>query len=505
MKSQDAERAGSHSAWWSKPGDDPWAPPESLRPVPPSVAAGRPAEPPGGDTPSPEAADAAGTPGGRGAPAVPPAPDDPGAVPASPVPGGAAAPASHGASGAAGGWGEPSGGPEYPWAPPAEEREVPGRRARERARRGLGSLIAVGLVAGLVGGGVGWFASSQTNERIGGSYVELPTAQKGTTDRPPGTVASIAEAVLPAVVSISVSTESEEDTGSGFVIRPDGYILTNHHVVASALDGGTIEVRFPDARTATAKIVGQPDAQSDLAVIKVDGMSGLVAARLGNSDSVVVGDPVVAIGSPLGLAGTVTSGIISAKDRPVTAGGGREGESSFINALQTDAAINPGNSGGPLVNGRGEVIGVNSAIATLGGGPFGGGQQGNIGLGFAIPINQAKNIAEQIINKGRAVHPVLGVSLDPTYQGVGARIIDDSQARGGQRPVLPGSPAEKAGLQPGDVIVQVDDRRITTSTELVVTIRDKAPGSTVKITYKRGSETRTVDVTLATDAQLNQR
>jgi putative serine protease PepD len=220
-------------------------------------------------------------------------------------------------------------------------------------------------------------------------------------------------------------------------------------------------------------------------VVRVD-RKDLPTATLGDSTDLQVGDPVIAFGSPLGLSGTVTTGIISALDRPVTTTDA--GEASYISAIQTDAAINPGNSGGPLVDQRGRVVGITSAIATLS-------QQsgGSIGLGFAIPITQARQIAEQLIDNGQAQYPVVGVVLDLTYRGNGARI----QPAGGLRPpVTPGGPAEKAGLQPGDVIVDVDGEPVGSFEEFVVSIRSHQPGETVQLTVQRGGDEFQVDVTL---------
>jgi putative serine protease PepD len=290
--------------------------------------------------------------------------------------------------------------------------------------------------------------------------------------------------VLPVVVQIEERSATGGGTGSGFVIRQDGYILTNNHVVAGAVDGGSLTVRFKDGATKTASIVGR-DASYDLAVVKVDA-TGLPTAALGNSSNVVVGDTAIAVGSPLGLEGTVTSGIISALNRPVTAGG--SGESSYINAIQTDAAINPGNSGGPLVDAQGRVVGVNSTIATLGAST--GQQAGSIGLGFAIPINEAKRVAEEIISTGKSTHPIIGVSVDLTYAGPGAQI----------KSVTAGGPAANAGLKAGDVIVSINGRTIADSTELIVAIRSYAPGDTVTIGIKDGSGTRDVRVTLGSDS-----
>jgi putative serine protease PepD len=229
----------------------------------------------------------------------------------------------------------------------------------------------------------------------------------------------------------------------------------------------------------------------------VSDVQGLTALTLGNSDSVAVGDPVVAVGSPLGLAGTVTSGIISAKNRAVTAGGAG-GETSYINAIQTDAAINPGNSGGPLVNLRGEVIGVNSAIASLRTDTVLGEPSGSIGLGFAIPINFARRIVEQLIDTGTATHPIIGVTLDPAYSGDGARIIDRPTRSGPA--IVPDGPADQAGLQPGDVITELDGERISGSDELIVGIRSRQPGDKVELTVRRDGRDITLSVVLGRSA-----
>ena len=269
-------------------------------------------------------------------------------------------------------------------------------------------------------------------------------------------------------------------------MRQDGYILTNNHVVAGAADGaGTLTVTFQDGTTKSATIVGR-DLSYDLAVVKVEG-TGLKTATLGNSSGVVVGDSSIAIGSPLGLEGTVTSGIVSALNRPVTAGG--SGESSYISAIQTDAAINPGNSGGPLVDAQGKVIGVNSAIASLGQGQAGG-QSGSIGLGFAIPVNQAKRVADEIIATGHATHPIIGVSVDMRFAGQGAQISE----------VTPNGPAAKAGIKPGDVITKVDGHTVANATEMIVAVRSHAPGETVTVTVGSGGSARDVQLTLGSDA-----
>jgi len=369
----------------------------------------------------------------------------------------------------------------------ADGAEVP-----ERPRRGgTGRVVAVAVVAGLLAGAVGGIGAYVVADRRASSSLTspgtvLPQSSADLSARPNGSIAQVAAAVLPTVVQIEERNGQEGGTGSGFVLRSDGYILTNNHVVAGAASGGTLTVTFQGGTTKAAKIVGR-DSSYDLAVIKVDA-SGLTASSLGNSDGVVVGDTAIAIGSPLGLEGTVTSGIISSLNRPVTAGG--SGESSFINAIQTDAAINPGNSGGPLVDAVGQVIGVNSAIASLGQTSTGA-QSGSIGLGFAIPINQAKRVAEEIISTGKSSHPVIGVSVDLTYAGPGAQV----------KTVTAGGPSDKAGIKVGDVILKVDGRTVADATEMIVAIRSHTPGETITLAIKDGSGTRDVQVTLGADTR----
>jgi putative serine protease PepD len=241
-------------------------------------------------------------------------------------------------------------------------------------------------------------------------------------------------------------------------------------------------------------VVGR-DSGYDLAVVKVSGVVGLRPVALGNSDSVQVGDPVVAIGAPFDLANTVTSGIISAKERPITAGGakGDGSDVSYVDALQTDAPINPGNSGGPLLDTRARVIGINSAIRSADGGTdLQGGQAGSIGLGFAIPVNQARRVAEELINTGRATHPVIGVMLDMDYPGDGARV----GTKGGGAPVTAGGPGAKAGIKAGDVITEVDGQRVHSGEELIVKTRAHRPGDRLRLTLRRGGSQRTVTLVL---------
>jgi len=342
-----------------------------------------------------------------------------------------------------------------------------------------GNLILIAVLAGSVGGFLGVNAS-------GGSIfnnVHL-VSSTSTIERAPDSVAGIAQRVLPSVVSISTRSVNGGETGSGFIIDSKGYILTNNHVISDAVtNGGNIQVTLSNGSTYTGKVVGR-DSSYDLAVLKIIA-SGLKALQFGDSEKIAVGDAVIAIGSPLGLSGTVTTGIISAKNRAVTAGGSNS-ESSFINALQTDAAINPGNSGGPLVDATGAVIGVNSAIATLGSNS----QTGSIGLGFAIPINQARKTAEQLIKTGVATYPVIGISLNMNYTGMGAEIATTGTA------VLSGSPAAQVGLRGGDVVIAFEGRTISTAQELIVAVRSKNVGDRVSITFLRGSTNKTIELTL---------
>ena len=339
--------------------------------------------------------------------------------------------------------------------------------------------LAMSLIAGVVGALIGKTAFDNSTNLITSNKV---------IDRAPDSIAGIAARVSPSVVEIDSTTSSGSDTGSGFFIAKNGYIMTNNHVIETAfLAKAKITVKLSNNNEYTATVVGR-DTSYDLAVLKID-VSDAPALVLGNSDNVQVGDPVIAIGSPLGLQGTVTSGIISAKNRPVTTSSDNTaGESSFIDALQTDAAINPGNSGGPLVDATGAVIGVNSAIASLG--STIDGQPGSIGLGFAIPINQAKTQADQLIKTGTSHHPIVGMSLDSSYPGPGAKIADTASA------ILPGGPAAKAGLQPGDIILAIDGKEISVADDLIVAIRSHAIGDTVTLKYQRGSVIKSVQVTL---------
>ena len=342
-----------------------------------------------------------------------------------------------------------------------------------------GTLILIAFLAGSVGGFLGVNASGGSlNNKV--DFV----SSTSTIERAPDSVAGIAQRVLPSVVSIDTRTLNGGGSGSGFIFDGNGYILTNNHVISEAAqNGGKIKVSLNDGTTYTAKVIGR-DASFDLAVLKIDAV-GLKALQFGNSDTIEVGDAVIAIGSPLGLSGTVTTGIISAKDRAVTTGDSTT-ESSFINALQTDAAINPGNSGGPLVDSTGAVIGINSAIASL----SYSSQVGSIGLGFAIPINQARKIADQLIKYGVATYPVVGISLDVNYMGVGAQVSTSGAG------ILPGSPAQKAGLKGGDIIIEFDGKKINSPEELIVSVRSKNVGDRVTLVFMRDGVKKSVTLNL---------
>nr|WP_234436833.1 trypsin-like peptidase domain-containing protein [Streptomyces sp. NBRC 110468] len=364
---------------------------------------------------------------------------------------------------------------------------------RQTRWRLLGGALAVALVAGLLGGAVGVHL-----ERNGGlDPIELPQASAGPTGRPADSVAGIAARALPGVVTLHVSGSEESGTGTGFVLDSRGYILTNNHVVEPAGSDGGITVVFNGGQTADAEVVGR-DSGYDLAVVRVTGVKGLKPLLLGNSDDVRVGDPVVAIGAPFDLEGTVTSGIISAKERPITAGGDGS-DVSYVDALQTDAPINPGNSGGPLLDARGRVIGINSAIRSADDGTGSdSARAGSIGLGFAIPVNQGKRVAEELINTGRATHPVIGVTLDMDYTGDGARVDTADGAAGS--PVTPGGPADRAGVRAGDVITAVDGRRVHFGEELIVKTRAHRPGDRLALTVERDGRERTLTLVLGSSS-----
>jgi S1-C subfamily serine protease len=378
---------------------------------------------------------------------------------------------------------------ELPPAPEAADEVLDTGRPARRARFGLTTLLlvlAVALVAGGIGGGVGYWLTHTSDHLLHRGDVHL--AQTGTpANRPPGSVADIAARVGPAVVSIAVTTSTEYAVGSGVVIDKNGYVLTNNHVIADAATGtdASITVTFSDEATAKAQIVGR-DPVSDLAVIKVP-TDQLTVASLGDSAKLAVGDPVIAIGSPLGLEGTVTSGIVSALDRAVHVSNEDGSSDAYLDAIQTDAAINPGNSGGALVDASGAVIGINSAGRfTVPDGS--GGQTPVSGIGYAIPINYARGIAEQLIKSGHATHG----SIDAQ----GRSVTDGSRLGAYLVQVAPGGAAAKAGLEKGDVIVVADGTDVTSYDQLVVIVQEHQPGDAVAVTYFRGAAKKTTTITL---------
>ncbi|MFF0588742.1 S1C family serine protease [Streptomyces sp. NPDC003781] len=386
-----------------------------------------------------------------------------------------------GAGGGAGGWGA-----SY-YQQPAPK---PGR-----GRGGLvaGVLIAA-LVAGGLGGGLGYTLAKNNDE--GGSTTVSASDTGGSVKRDAGTVAGVAAKALPSTVTIQAEgSNGEGGTGTGFVFDKEGHIVTNNHVVAEAVDGGKLSATFPDGKKYDAEVVGHAQGY-DVAVIKLENApSDLNPLPLGDSDKVAVGDSTIAIGAPFGLSNTVTTGIISAKNRPVASSdGSADSKASYMSALQTDASINPGNSGGPLLDAQGNVIGINSAIQSTSNGGFGTGQAGSIGLGFAIPVNQAKFVAQQLIKTGKPVYAKIGASVSLEETTNGAKLTE--QGVGGSDPVEKGGPADDAGLKPGDVITKLDDRVIDSGPTLIGEIWTHKPGDEVTVTYERGGKQHTTEVTL---------
>jgi putative serine protease PepD len=343
-------------------------------------------------------------------------------------------------------------------------------------------VAATALVVGLLGGALsGALVSGTVGGARGPSVFEGEQAAPAPLEPENGSVAAVAQALLPSTVQIIARGGAGTGTGSGFVVDRQGHVITNNHVVSGAAENdGPIQVIDHAGRRHAASIVGR-SATYDIAVLDVEGAEELEPAALGSSKSMNVGETVVALGSPLGLSSTVTSGIVSALDRPVTTGDSEE--SSFINAVQTDAAINPGNSGGPLVNLRGEVVGVNSAIATVGG--FAS-KAGNIGVGFAIPMEQVKVTASQIVRTGEAKYPVIGAEVNTGSRANGAEIVK----------VPEGTPAALGGLEEGDIVVAVDDKAVSDGIGLIVAIRSHQPGETIRLTVRRDGSEETVEVTL---------
>ncbi|MEU2516278.1 S1C family serine protease [Streptomyces syringium] len=383
-------------------------------------------------------------------------------------------------------------GPGMAWGAP------PPPPARKRSGGLVAAVLAAALVAGGVGGGIGYWAADRNES--GDSTTISASGDPKVESRSPGSVAAIANKALPSVVTIEAQSSSGEGgTGTGFVYDKEGHILTNNHVVASAAEGGKLRATFSNGKKYEAEVIGRAQGY-DVAVLKLkDAPAGsLKPLPLGDSERAAVGDATVAIGAPFGLSGTVTTGIVSAKKRPVASSdGGGSGNASYMSALQTDASINPGNSGGPLLNAQGAVIGINSAIQSAGsGGGFGGGQQqsGSIGLGFAIPINQAKNVADTLIKTGKPVYPVIAATVNMKDTGEGAKIAPTGAKN--TPAVTPGGPADKAGLKPGDVITKLDDTTIDSGPTLISEIWTHKPGDKVQLTYTRDGKSSTVEITL---------
>jgi putative serine protease PepD len=354
-------------------------------------------------------------------------------------------------------------------------------------------VCALALVVGLVGGAFGSLLlerlTDETPGLVSGGLDDVDTVTAAPLPADNGSVAAVAQELLPSTVQISAEYHGEKGgaTGSGFVLDKQGHIITNNHVVADAAqEDGPIEIVDQDGNRYQAEVVGRSPVY-DLAVLFSEDARNLRPASLGASRALHVGDPVVAFGSPLGLSSTVTAGIVSALDRPVTTGDSAN-DSSYINAVQTDAAINPGNSGGPLVDLRGRVVGVNSAIATTGGSV--GGEAGNIGVGFAIPIEQVRITADQILRTGEARYPVIGAKVETgETDGEGARI--DS--------VQENTPADRSGLEKDDLITAVDGERVTDGIALIVAIRTHQPGETIEFTITRDGRERIVEVKLGAE------
>ncbi|MEU4034106.1 S1C family serine protease [Streptomyces collinus] len=405
-------------------------------------------------------------------------------------------------------------GPEGSWPPPPPATPSYGdgaggagaggwgssyQQPAPKPRSGRGGLVAAVLVAALVAGGLGGglgYTLAKDNDTSGSTTVSASDSSASQVKRAPGTIANVAARALPSTVTIEAeSTSGEGGTGTGFVFDKQGHIVTNNHVVADAVDGGKLTATFPDGKKYDAEIVGHAQGY-DVAVIKLkNAPSDLQPLALGNSDKVAVGDETIAIGAPFGLSNTVTTGIISAKNRPVASSdGSSSSKASYMSALQTDASINPGNSGGPLLDASGAVIGINSAIQSSSSGGLGSGQSGSIGLGFAIPINQAKYVAQQLIKTGKPVYAKIGASVSLEDSTGGAKITD--QGTGGSAAVESGGPADKAGLKPGDVIVKLDDHVIDSGPTLIGEIWTHKPGDKVTVTYKRGGDEHTVDLAL---------
>ncbi|MFA3877171.1 S1C family serine protease [Streptomyces sp. MMCC 100] len=476
----------------------PHAPHQALASAPEAPAA-PPAQAPAPvsqDHPAPQASQGHSAPQGGEVPQGPTAPDA--SWPPPPPPGTPAQTPTYGAGGGEGfgdgsgdGPGEGAGGGAGGWG--ASYQQPAPKPGRGRGGLVAGVLIAA-LVAGGLGGGLGYTLAKNNDES--GSTTVSASDTGGSVKRDAGTVAGVAAKALPSTVTIQAEgSNGEGGTGTGFVFDKEGHIVTNNHVVAEAVDGGKLSATFPNGKKYDAEVVGHAQGY-DVAVIKLENApSDLNPLPLGDSDKVAVGDSTIAIGAPFGLSNTVTTGIISAKNRPVASSdGSADSKASYMSALQTDASINPGNSGGPLLDAQGNVIGINSAIQSTGNGGFGTGQAGSIGLGFAIPVNQAKFVAQQLIKSGKPVYAKIGASVSLEETTNGAKLTE--QGVGGSDPVEKGGPADDAGLKPGDVITKLDDRVIDSGPTLIGEIWTHKPGDEVTVTYERGGKQHTTEVTL---------
>jgi putative serine protease PepD len=387
-----------------------------------------------------------------------------------------------------------------PLAPPA----VPPRRGRRGfAAAVVTASLLVGGAAG-IGGAATYSALTDDSGTTGGRSTATSSTVATSPDRaaPEGSVEEVAGTVLPSVVKLDVSGAEGQGSGSGAILSSDGQILTNEHVAALAGEGGEITVSFTDGTKATATVLGS-DPLTDTALLQAEDVEGLTPITIGESSNLDVGEEVVAIGSPFGLDSTVTSGIVSALDRPVDVGSDGQGNSTVYPAIQTDAAINPGNSGGPLVNMSGHLVGINSSIRTTG--SSAGAESGSIGLGFAIPIDEVLPIIDQMKNGETPTHARLGITVGDVAAGSGASGASGADVTEGAeiQEISDGSAAGAAGLERGDVITKIDDTIVTGSDSLVATIRSYRPGDEVKVTYERNGDEKTVTLSLDSDADAN--
>jgi putative serine protease PepD len=391
-----------------------------------------------------------------------------------------------------------------PYAGPSQASATPPARPRRGRRVALASSVVAASL--LVGGGAGVGGAAVYTAWHDDSSSPLGSAASPTTSKvvstpsspaPQGSVQTVAAEVLPSVVKIDVSGPQGAGSGSGIILSSDGEILTNNHVVELAGNGGTLRVTFNDGSHADAKVLGT-DPLTDTALVQAANVSGLTPATIGKSSDLAVGQSVVAIGSPLGLDATVTSGIVSALNRPVDVGSDGQGNSTVYPAIQTDAAINPGNSGGALVDLSGHVVGINASIATAG--ESAGGQSGNIGVGFAIPMDEVMPIVDEMAKGETPTHARLGVSVAATSQSPDGIQSDNGASI---EKVNAGSTAESAGIAPGDVITKVDDHLITDADSLIATIRSYRPGDKVTVTYVHDGQTKTADLTLDSDQEAS--